>query len=154
MGADRATAINWNGFCRSLVPERVCAGSMFQATAFDPGRDHIASAQLGFPCLQQVSFEPTAAGLVTNAFYATQQIFDKAYGNYLGLAQLGAFMASEMGIPLARLNVMVGVAKLERINKRDADLIPLVAVARDLVSAHTDPARRAHPTEAAVGAML
>ena len=127
--------------------------SMFQATAFDPGRDHIASAQLGFPCLQQVSFEPTAAGLVTNAFYATQQIFDKAYGNYLGLAQLGAFMASEMGIPLARLNVMVGVAKLERINKGDADLVPLAAVARDFVSAHTDPARRAHPTEAAVGAM-
>ena len=59
--------------------------SMLQATTFDPGRDHVTSAQLGFPCLQQVSFEPTAAGLVTNAFYATQQIFDKAYGNYLGL---------------------------------------------------------------------
>ena len=91
--------------------------SMFQATTFDPGRDHVASAQLGFPCLQQVSFEPTAAGLVVNAFYATQQIFDKAYGNYLGLAQLGAFMAHEMDMPLARLNVMVGIAKLERITK-------------------------------------
>jgi hypothetical protein len=72
--------------------------SMLQATTFDPERDHVASAQLGFPCLQQVSFEPTPAGLVTNAFYATQQIFDKAYGNYLGLAQLGAFMAHEMGM--------------------------------------------------------
>jgi hypothetical protein len=82
--------------------------SMLQATTFDPGRDHLASAQLGFPCLQHVSFEPSVAGLVTNAFYATQQIFDKAYGNYLGLAQLGAFMAHEMGMPLARLNVMVG----------------------------------------------
>ena len=76
--------------------------SMLQATTFDPDRDHVASAQLGFPCLQQVSFEPTTAGLVTNAFYATQQIFDKAYGNYLGLTQLGAFMAREMGMPLAR----------------------------------------------------
>ena len=111
--------------------------SMLQATTFDPGRDHVASAQLGFPCLQQVSFEPTAAGLVTNAFYATQQIFDKAYGNYLGLAQLGAFMAREMGMPLARLNVMVGVAKLERINKSDADLVPLVAAARALVTPPT-----------------
>ena len=108
--------------------------SMLQATTFDPGRDHVTSAQLGFPCLQQVSFEPTTAGLVTNAFYATQQIFDKAYGNYLGLAQLGAFMAREMGMPLARLNVMVGVAKLERINKSDADLAPLVTAARALVS--------------------
>ncbi len=108
--------------------------SMLQATTFDPGRDHVANAQLGFPCLQQVSFEPTDAGLVTNAFYATQQIFDKAYGNYLGLAQLGAFMAGEMGMPPARLNVMVGVAKFERINKSEADLAPVVAAARALVS--------------------
>ena len=108
--------------------------SMLQATTFDPGRDHVASAQLGFPCLQQVSFEPTTAGLVVNAFYATQQIFDKAYGNYLGLAQLGAFMAHEMGIPLARLNVVVGVAKLERIAKRDPDLRPLVAAAKALIA--------------------
>ena len=108
--------------------------SMLQATTFDPGRDHVASAQLGFPCLQQVSFEPTAAGLVVNAFYATQQIFDKAYGNYLGLAQLGAFMAHEMDMPLARLNVMVGIAKLERITKSDRDFVPLVAAVKALVS--------------------
>ena len=107
--------------------------SMFQATTFDPGRDHVASAQIGFPCLQQVSFEPTKAGLVTNAFYATQQIFDKAYGNYLGLSQLGAFMAHEMNMPLARLNVMVGISKLDTINKTDPDLAPVEAAARALV---------------------
>lgn len=108
--------------------------SMLQATTFDPGRDHVASAQLGFPCLQQVSFESTPAGLVNNAFYATQQIFDKAYGNYLGLAQLAAFMAHEMRMPLARLNVMVGVAKLERIAKSDADFAPLVAAMKVLIA--------------------
>ena len=116
--------------------------SMLQATTFDPGRDHVASAQLGFPCLQQVSFEPTTAGLVTNAFYATQQIFDKAYGNYLGLAQLGAFMAHEMGMPFARLNVMVGIAKLERITKSDADFAPLVAAAHALVAPPAAPVVR------------
>jgi hypothetical protein len=108
--------------------------SMLQAATFDPGRDHVASAQLGFPCLQQVSFEPTNAGLVVNAFYATQQIFDKAYGNYLGLAQLGIFMSHEMNMPLMRLNVMVGVAKLERITKSDPDFASLVAAAEALVS--------------------
>lgn len=113
--------------------------SMFQAATFDPGRDHVANAQLGFPCLQQVSFVPTRAGLVANAFYATQQVLDKAYGNYLGLVQLGAFMANEMDMSLARLNVMVGVAKLERINKNDSDLAPLVATARALVSPSTVP---------------
>jgi hypothetical protein len=104
--------------------------SMWQSTTFDPSRDHTNTAQLGFPCLQQVSFVPTKAGLVANAFYATQQVFDKAYGNYLGLARLGAFMAHEMKMPLVQLNVMVGVAKLERITKSDPQLKQLLATAR------------------------
>jgi hypothetical protein len=125
--------------------------SMLQATTFDPGRDHVASAQLGFPCLQQVSFEPTTVGLVVNAFYATQQIFDKAYGNYLGLAQLGAFMSHEMDMPLARLNIMVGVAKLERITKSDPDFSPLVAAAKSLVSEPVPAPTRAKVPAVAAG---
>ena len=128
--------------------------STLQATTFDPGRDHVADARLGFPCLQQVSFDPTPAGLVTNAFYATQQIFDKAYGNYLGLAQLGAFMAQQMGMPPARLNVMIGIAKFEGINKNDADLAPLVAAARALVSLPTTLASHAPVPAATAGAKI
>ncbi|WP_022693149.1 thymidylate synthase family protein [Ponticaulis koreensis] len=114
--------------------------SMLQATVFDARKDHVASAQLGFPCLQHVSFEPTTAGLVLNAFYATQQLFDKAYGNYLGLLHLGQFMAAQMGTALVRLNVMVGVAKLERITKSDPALKQLVAIAKALVENH-EPAQ-------------
>jgi len=120
--------------------------SMAQATTFDPARDHTASAQLKFPCLQHVSFVPTTTGLVVNAFYATQQIFDKAYGNYLGLAQLGAFMAHEMRMPLARLNVNVGVAKLERIGKTDSAMTPLLNAARACVAPPAPAAQRPSPS--------
>lgn len=104
--------------------------SMFQASVFDPDRDHVSDAQLEFPCMQHVSFEPTKDGLVVNAFYATQQLFVKAYGNYLGIAQLGAFMAHEMGMGLARMNVIVGVAKFEGIRKTDARLALVIQAAR------------------------
>jgi len=107
--------------------------SMLQATTFDPEHDHDATAQLPFPCLQHVTFAPTSEGLVANAFYATQQLFDKAYGNYLGLAQLAGFMAHEMNMPLARLNVTVGVAKLERIRKTDAGLQTVLSAAKACV---------------------
>lgn len=100
--------------------------SMLQASVFDPERDHSGSALIGFPCLQHVSFVPTREGLVTNAFYATQQLFNKAYGNYLGLAQLGRFVARECGMKPARLNVYVGVEKLEGIAKTDSRLVALV----------------------------
>lgn len=104
--------------------------SMFQACVFDPDRDHVANAQLQFPCLQHMSFEPTGEGLVVNAFYATQQLFVKAYGNYLGIAQLAAFMAHEMKMRLFRMNVIIGVAKFERISKTDPELTPLLTAAR------------------------
>lgn len=119
--------------------------SMFQASVFDPGRDHVRQAQLQFPCLQQVSFVPTDQGLVVNAFYATQQLFVKAYGNYLGIARLGAFMAHEMKMKMVRMNVTVGVAKLERISKSDQDLRALLADARRLLSRRGSEADSARP---------
>ena len=100
--------------------------SMYQASVFDPGRDHRPSIYLTFPCLQSISFVPTKEGLIVNAFYPTQQLFIKAYGNYLGLAQLGAFMAHEMGLKLLRLNVMVGVAKFDEYPKNDPDFNQLL----------------------------
>jgi hypothetical protein len=124
--------------------------SMFQAAVFDPARDHIGNARVGFPCLQHISFVPTADGLVVNAFYATQYVFDKAYGNYLGLIQLGAFMAHEMGLRPARLNVTVGVAKIDGISKSDAILKPLIDAARAALLTHST--RAAQPAVPLVAA--
>ncbi len=114
--------------------------SMFQAAIFDPARDHVPSAQLPFPCLQHVSFVPQDKDktLTINAFYATQQIFEKAYGNYLGLCRLGDFMAHEMGLTLDRMNCFVGVAKLDTITKSHHSLTALTNVARNALEATTD----------------
>jgi hypothetical protein len=94
---------------------------------------------------------PTKEGLAINAFYATQYVFDKAYGNYLGLAQLGAFMAHELNLPLARLNVTVGVANLDGAKKSDASLAPLIAAARAAV-APAAPPKAQRPSVSARGA--
>lgn len=91
--------------------------SALQACVFDPRRDHIPDAQLGFPCLQHISFVPEGTSLIMNAFYAKQSLFQKAYGNYLGLCRLSAFMAGEMGLTLERVNITIGVAELEMLTK-------------------------------------
>lgn len=103
--------------------------SKFQATTFDPARDYSSTGQLEFPCLQQVSFTFEDRALQVNAFYATQQIARKAYGNYLGLSRLGAFVASQMKLRFEQLNIFVGVAKMD-IGKTDADLAELLGVVR------------------------
>ena len=73
---------------------------MLQVSIFDSYKDHVATAQLQFPCMQHMSFETTEERLVVNAFSATQQLFKKAYGNYFGISQLGAFIAHQINMPL------------------------------------------------------
>ena len=108
--------------------------SKFQATTFDPARDHSSTSLLEFPCLQQISFTFEDGALHINGFYATQQIARKAYGNYLGLARLGAFMASQMELKFEQLNVFVGMAQMD-CSKAD------VAGLLELLKQHVDGAR-------------
>ena len=84
-----------------------------QASVYDPVRDQ-TDARQGFPCLQHIAFVPdfTRQTLSLNAFYAMQLLFVKAYGNWLGLMQLGAFVASQTNLRFERLNCFTGIQKL------------------------------------------
>ena len=90
--------------------------SALQAGILDPLIDHTNQRTRGFPCLQQVAFVPIAAGgrdgLIVTGFYPQQYIFDRAYGNYLGLCRLGAFMAHEMGLQLKHMICVIAFASV------------------------------------------
>ena len=96
--------------------------SKLQASIFDPKKDHINGPYQGFPCLQHVTFyKSDNNGLVLNSFYAIQYLYKKAYGNWLGLINLGKFVAQEAGLQLHRVNCFVGAEHLdEEITKTHA----------------------------------
>ena len=97
--------------------------SALQASLVDPRLDHTHQRQRGFPCLQQVAFAPTEDnGLTVTGFYAKQHMFERAYGNYLGLCRLGHFMAHEMGLTLSRV---VCIATPAARDRRKGDLAGL-----------------------------
>ncbi|WPB79808.1 hypothetical protein KYC5002_11705 [Archangium violaceum] len=112
--------------------------TLFQASIFDPLRDHTRANQLGFPCLQHVSFTPDfkAKTLKLSAFYASQQGLDRAYGNFLGLCRLGAFIAHETGLTFERMTCYAGVEKMDkRPNQNVPEWVALKAAAQNLVDA-------------------
>lgn len=89
--------------------------SALQAAIFDPRKDHTHQRQRGFPCLQQVAFaQQGQRGLSVTGFYATQYMFERAYGNYLGLSRLGRFVAHEMGKELTQVTCVSTPAKRDR----------------------------------------
>jgi hypothetical protein len=93
--------------------------SALQVAIFDPVKDHNGSPRSIFPCLQQVSFAYDDAGrMAVNAYYPAQYIFDRAYGNYLGLCHLGYFVAHEIGLEFVRLNCFIGRPELGAVTKK------------------------------------
>lgn len=84
-----------------------------QASIYDPVRDQTEARQ-NFPCLQHVAFAPDSERktLSLNAFYAMQQLYVKAYGNWLGLMRLGSFVASQTGLRFEKLNCITGIQKV------------------------------------------
>lgn len=93
-----------------------------QASIFDPTKDHTDQPRRGFPCLQHVTFMPTPpGGLEVTGFYATQYLFERAYGNYLGLCRLGYFMAHEMGLEVKAMTCIasVGVRDVQKSSLED-----------------------------------
>ena len=47
---------------------------------------------------------------MVTGLYATQYMFERAYGNYLGLCRLGHFMAQEMGKQLTQVTCVASPA--------------------------------------------
>jgi hypothetical protein len=108
--------------------------SALQAAVLYPLADLNNSRQQGFPCLQQIAFahDRKRSSLTITGFYAMQYLFERAYGNYLGLERLGRFMAREMGLRLDRVVCISGVAKLDvRVNEVQAILSQFLLPPRD-----------------------
>ena len=105
----------------SLKDNNIKRRSKLQASIFDPEKDHTNGPFQGFPCLQHVTFyKSKSGGLILNSFYAIQYLYRRAYGNWLGLINLGKFVANESGLKFERFNCYVGVEHLDSLTKEQA----------------------------------
>jgi hypothetical protein len=70
---------------------------------------------LDFPCLSHCSFQLDAATDTVHlaAYYRSHYMFDRAYGNYLALGQLCAWVARHAHLQPGTLTVMAGSARLD-----------------------------------------
>jgi hypothetical protein len=119
---------------KSVERGRKMARMQLQAAIFDPFRDLTTAAQPSFPCLQHLAFDPDpeSGGLAVSAFYATQQLYVKAFGNWLGLCRLGEFVAGQAGLKLTRFSCFVGVQKMDKAPKSPALRANLLREAKEV----------------------
>ena len=108
----------------SLQSDNIKRRSKLQASIFNPDTDHTNGPFQGFPCLQHVTFYKSKNNrLIMNSFYAIQYLYRRGYGNWLGLINLGKFIANELNIEFERFNCYVGVERLEHLSKKQAEVL-------------------------------
>jgi hypothetical protein len=66
----------------------------YELNVYVPGRDR---RLMGFPCLSHISLALNQRRLYLTALYRNQHFLRKAYGNYMGLCRLLAFLCREVG---------------------------------------------------------
>ncbi len=117
---------------KSVKKGRTVARMQLQAATFDPFRDLTTSGQPCFPCLQHIAFNTDIekGALELSAFYATQQLYVKAYGNWLGLCRLGAFVAEQSGLKLTRFTCFANVQKMDKSPKKGSARAALIQEAK------------------------
>jgi len=98
--------------------------TQYQACIFDPKQDHVKGPYQRFPCLGHITFyKSEIEGLVLNSFYPVQHLYTKAYGNWLGLINLGKFVAKEAELEFGKLICFAGVQTLGEQKKDVRNLL-------------------------------
>ncbi|OEJ21634.1 hypothetical protein AS594_39630 [Streptomyces agglomeratus] len=91
-------------------PQETAAGTeaVIRAAALD-------TQTLDFPCLSHCSFQLDGSTNTVHlaAYYRSHYMFDRAYGNYLALGHLCAWVARHAGLTPGTLTVMSGCARLD-----------------------------------------
>jgi thymidylate synthase len=93
---------------------------IYEIQVFTPGKD---LRPQGFPCLSSVSIHVEEEAVRLAATYRNQYYMERGLGNFIGLADLQRFIASEAGLPVGRMSVHAFHANLDGSARRAEDLI-------------------------------
>lgn len=82
----------------------------FAAPIVIPGHDNLTR---GFPCLSHISFSLHQGTVHLTALYRSHDYVSRAYGNYIGLGRVLAFVANESGCPMGEVTCISSSATSE-----------------------------------------
>jgi hypothetical protein len=82
----------------------------FAAPIVVPGHDNLTR---GFPCLSHISFSLHRGEVHLTALYRSHDYVSRAYGNYIGLGRVLAFVGIESGWPIGEVTCISSSATAE-----------------------------------------
>ncbi len=110
---DNETADQLNDTIRKLRVELGTSSpksSRYEINIFSEALD---TNPMSFPCLAHLSLHLHEGCLHAQAIYRNETLVGRAYGNYLGIAELQAYIAEAVGVDLGELLITAGHVELD-----------------------------------------
>lgn len=83
---------------------------------YAPGKDNTPGS---FPCMSHCSFQLDADSRVhALAYYRSQSMVQRAYGNYMGLGRLLRYVAEQAGLDTGQLTIVAGQVRIEMARRQ------------------------------------
>ncbi|MBS1888295.1 MAG: hypothetical protein JSU06_14015 [Actinobacteria bacterium] len=95
---------------RELAAAGGAKGARYEINVYNERCD---TSPRGFPCLAHLSVHLNGGKLHFQAIYRYEYLCARGYGNFLGLAELQAYIAAAVGLPVGELLLTIGHAKLD-----------------------------------------
>lgn len=95
---------------RNELSKRSTKSSCYELNVYNASRDR---GRIGFPCLAHVSVHVHEERLHMQAVYRNEWLVARAYGNFLGLAELQRYAGAAAGIPPGELLMTINHAELD-----------------------------------------
>lgn len=107
---------------RSELSKRGPLSSCYEINIYSEAKDR---NRMSFPCLAHLSVHLHDRQLHMQAIYRNETFVSRAYGNFLGIAELQAYLARAVGAEVGELLMTVGHAHLDSdgITQRVADML-------------------------------
>lgn len=84
--------------------------SRYEINIYNERRD---TSPMSFPCLAHLSVHLDEGRLHMQAVYRNESLVARAYGNYLGLGELQAYLAAQAGVDVGELLMTIGHVELD-----------------------------------------
>lgn len=85
--------------------------SRYEISIYNEQQDE--KMRMGFPCLAHISLHLHEGKLTMQAIYRNEYIIARGYGNFLGLAELQAYIAKAVGVELGELVMTIGHGEMD-----------------------------------------
>jgi hypothetical protein len=118
-GEEADLADQLNETVQKLIEEQVNGtnkSSRFEINVYSERHD--GRRPMGFPCLAHLSVHMHGGELHMQAVYRNEFIVERGYGNFLGVAELQAFIARSVGLDVGELLVTIGHGEFDGAKTR------------------------------------